>query len=147
MYTAHFPGLENGANASLLSELWFGRMAGVRNAVLVTISEGVGTAILAEGRLISGCNGMAGEFGHITIDPEGPPCGCGSRGCWEMYASSRAALRYYEELAPQAERKTLVELVAAALDGDAAAQTALDRQAVAIGRGLHLLNAVLSPDR
>ncbi len=138
--------IENGANASLLSELWFGHMDGVRNAVLVTISEGVGTAILAEGRLIFGRNGMAGEFGHITVDPEGPMCGCGSRGCWEVFASSRAAMRYYAELAPHAERKTIVELVSLAIDGDAAAREALERQAVAIGQGLHLLNAVLSPD-
>ena len=138
--------LENGANSSLLSELWFGRMDGVRNAVLVTISEGVGTAILAEGRMISGCNGMAGEFGHITVDPEGPPCGCGSTGCWEVFASTRAALRYYRELAPNAERKTIVEVVSLAIDGDPAALRALERQAIAIGQGLHLLNAVLSPD-
>ncbi len=138
--------IENGANASLLSELWFGRMDGVRNAVLVTISEGVGTAILAEGRLIFGRNGMAGEFGHITVDPDGPLCGCGARGCWEVFASSRAAMRYYAELAPDAERQTIVELVSLAIDGDPAAREALERQAVAIGQGLHILNAVLSPD-
>ncbi len=138
--------LENGANASLLSELWFGRMDGVRNAVLVTISEGVGTAILAEGRLISGQNGLAGEFGHIQVDPNGPRCGCGANGCWEVFASSRAALRYYAELAPDAPRKTIVELVSLAIDGDPAATQALERQAIAIGQGLHILNAVLAPD-
>ncbi len=138
--------LENGANASLLSELWFGRMDGIRNAVLVTISEGVGTAILAEGRLISGQNGLAGEFGHIQVDPNGPPCGCGAKGCWEVFASSRAALRYYSELAPEAPRQTIVELVSLAIDGDPAAKQALERQATAIGQGLHILNAVLAPD-
>ena len=138
--------LENGANASLLSELWFGRMDGIRNAVLVTISEGVGTAILAEGRMISGQNGLAGEFGHIQVDPDGPPCGCGAKGCWEVYASSRAALRYYGEIAPEASRKTIVELVSLAIDGDPAAKEALERQAIAIGQGLHILNAVLAPD-
>jgi predicted NBD/HSP70 family sugar kinase len=138
--------LENGANASLLSELWFGRMDGVRNAVLVTISEGVGTAILAEGRLISGRHGLAGEFGHIPVDPKGPICGCGAQGCWEVFASSRAALRYYRELDPKAPRRSIVELVSLAIDGDTAAREALERQAVAIGQGLHILNAVLSPD-
>ena len=81
--------MENAANASLLSELWFGHIAGVRNAVLLTVSEGIGAAILAEGRLVTGHRGMAGEFGHICIDPEGPVCGCGARGCWEVFASSR----------------------------------------------------------
>ena len=138
--------LENGANASLLSELWFGRMDGIRNAVLVTISEGVGTAILAEGRLIAGQHGLAGEFGHLQVDPNGPPCNCGANGCWEVFASSRAALRYYSELAPEAPRQTIVELVSLAIDGDPAAIEALERQAVAIGQGLHILNAVLSPD-
>lgn len=138
--------LENAANASLLSELWFGRMDGVRNAVLLTISEGIGAAILAEGRLIAGQHGMAGEFGHICVDPKGPVCGCGARGCWEVFASSRAALRYYHELQPGSERKSIVELVALAIDGDASAVQALERQAEAIGKGLHLVNAVLSPE-
>lgn len=138
--------MENAANACLLSELWFGRMDGVHNAVLVTISEGVGAAILAEGRLISGEHGMAGEFGHICVDPKGPQCGCGARGCWEVFASSRAALRYYLDIKPDGGRKTIVELVALAVDGDEAAGKALELQAEAIGKGLHLLNAVLSPE-
>ena len=138
--------MENAANASLLSELWFGHIAGVRNAVLLTVSEGIGAAILAEGRLVTGHRGMAGEFGHICIDPEGPVCGCGARGCWEVFASSRAALRYYQELRPKANAQSLLNLLALSIDGDEAATEALDRQAYAIGRGLHLLNAVLSPD-
>ena len=138
--------LENAANASLLSELWFGHIGDIRNAVLLTISEGLGAAILAEGRLISGHRGMAGEFGHICIDPEGPLCGCGARGCWEVFASSRAALRYYHELEPKAGNQTIIELVGLAIDGDRSAITALEMQARAIGQGMHLLNAVLSPD-
>ena len=138
--------LENAANASLLSEIWFGCMEGVRNAVLLTISEGVGTGILAEGRLVVGQHGMAGEFGHICMDPAGPVCGCGARGCWEVFASSRAALRYYRELEPAAGNKTVIELMSLALDGDQSANKALEKQALAIGQGLHLLNAVLSPD-
>ncbi len=61
--------MDNAANACLLSELWFGRMQRVRNAVLVTISEGVGAAVLANGQLLVGKNGLAGEFGHIPVDP------------------------------------------------------------------------------
>lgn len=138
--------LENAANASLLAELWFGRIDGIRNAMLVTVSEGVGVAILAEGRLITGQQGMAGEFGHISIDPRGPLCGCGARGCWEVFASSRAALRFYAELEPDAPKMTIVELVALALDRDSSARQALERQADAIGEGLHLLNAIMSPE-
>lgn len=138
--------LENAANACLLSELWFGHVDGIRNAVLVTISEGVGAAILADGRLISGRNGLAGEFGHVCMDPAGPQCGCGQFGCWEVFASSRAALRYYAELDPQAGKISIGELVGLAVDGKSSAADALNKQAVAIGRGLRMINASLSPE-
>ncbi|SNT36704.1 Sugar kinase of the NBD/HSP70 family, may contain an N-terminal HTH domain [Granulicella rosea] len=138
--------LENAANACMLSELWFGHLNKIRNAVLLTISEGVGAAVLAEGRLISGRGGLAGEFGHVVVDPAGPLCGCGQRGCWEQFASSRAALRYYAELAPAAAKLSIGELVALAMDGDAPAKKAIDRQAIAIGRGVRMLKATLAPD-
>ena len=138
--------LENAANASLLSELWFGRVDGVRNAMLITVAESIGAAILADGHLIYGQRGLAGEFGHITVDPEGPLCCCGARGCWEVYASSRAALRYYKELEPDAEVRSTLELLTLALDGNCSAQKALTKQARAIGQGLHLLNAIMSPE-
>lgn len=138
--------LSNAANAALLSEMWFGRMDGVRNAVLVTISEGVGTAILANGQIVAGKDGLAGEFGHISIDPSGPQCGCGMKGCWEMYASSRAAIRYYAELSANAHPATIQELLHFAEDGDANAVAALTRQAKHLGRGLRLVTAALSPE-
>src|SRR5271170_7646312 len=90
--------LANAANACLLSELWSGRLDGVRNAVLITVSEGLGAAVLANGQIITSRSGLAGEFGHVPMDPTGPVCGCGQRGCWEVFASSTAALRYYAEL-------------------------------------------------
>ena len=138
--------LENDANACLLSELWFGHVDGVRNAALVAISEGVGAAVLAEGRLISGRKGLAGEFGHIVVDPAGPLCGCGQRGCWEIFASSRAALRYYAELEPKSAKISIDELISLAINGDKSAKQALQRQGVAIGKGLRMLTAALSPE-
>lgn len=138
--------MENAANACLLSELWFGRLDQVRNAVLVTVSEGIGTALLAEGRLVSGRQGLAGEFGHVVMDPDGLQCGCGQKGCWEVFASSRAALRYYAELVPGAPKMGIRELVSLAMDGNRSALKALERQAVAVGRGLRMLNAGLAPE-
>jgi predicted NBD/HSP70 family sugar kinase len=138
--------LDNAANACLLSELWFGRMDGVRNAVLITVSEGLGTAILANGQIVVGRNGLAGEFGHIPIDPAGPACGCGQRGCWEVFASSSAALRYYKELSPKSRPLVIQELLQLAEEGDAAAIEAVSRQAKHLGRGLRLITAALSPD-
>jgi predicted NBD/HSP70 family sugar kinase len=102
--------------------------------------------VLAEGRLVLGRKGLAGEFGHICVDPAGPLCGCGHYGCWEMFASSRAAIRYYQELVPNAQGIAMNELIRLAVNGDAAAQSAIERQSIAIGRGLRTINAALSPD-
>ena len=138
--------LNNAANAALLSELWFGRMDGVRNAVLVTIVEGIGTAILANGQILSGLGGLAGEFGHVPIDPAGPRCTCGQRGCWEVFASSRAALRFYAEANPAARPITIRDLMQLTEEGDKAAIAAVSLQARHIGRGLRLITAALSPE-
>jgi predicted NBD/HSP70 family sugar kinase len=138
--------LDNDANACLASELWNGRLQGVKNAVLVAISEGVGTSIFAGGQLQSGFNGLAGEFGHIPVDSSGPVCGCGQRGCWEIFASSRAALRIYKELAPKAPSCNIQELLRMAEEGEAAAEKAVFRQAKSLGQGLRLITAALSPE-
>src|SRR5579875_1319251 len=138
--------LDNAANACLLSELWFGRMDGVRNAVLITVSEGVGSAILANSQILTGRGGMAGEFGHIPIDPNGPKCGCGQRGCWETFASSKAALRYYAEQKPETAATRIQDLLKLAEEGDAKALGALDMQARALGRGLRTVTAALAPE-
>jgi predicted NBD/HSP70 family sugar kinase len=138
--------LENDANGCLLSELWFGRMQATRDAVLVAIDEGVGTALLTNGRIVRGKAGMAGEFGHVQLDPAGPLCACGQRGCWEMLAASPAALRYYAELDPAAAVPTISGLLHLAEEGDANALAALTRQAEYIGKGLRLLVASLAPE-
>src|ERR1035438_7740638 len=85
------------SNACVLATVWCEHADACRNLVVVTVSEGIGTGILLNGQLVRGANGMAGEFGHVPLDPQGPVCGCGGRGCWEVYASNRAALRYYLE--------------------------------------------------
>ena len=138
--------LANAANACLLSELWSGRMDGIRDAVLVTVSEGVGGAILANGHIITSRSGLAGEFGHSPIDPTGPICGCGQRGCWEVFASSNAALRYYSELSPNGPAVTIHELLRMSEEGDPNAVAAISRQAFYIGRGLRLITASLAPE-
>jgi predicted NBD/HSP70 family sugar kinase len=137
--------MENDATACLLAELTFARMDGVRDAVLVAVAEGVGTCVMTNGQLVSGSNGMAGEFGHVPIDPNGPRCGCGKKGCWEMFGSTRAALRYYRDLRPKSHVATFQELLNLAEEGDAAAAQALTMQAQGIGRGLRMIIAGLSP--
>ena len=138
--------LANAANACLLAELWSGRLDGVRNAVLITVSEGVGGAILANGQIVTSRSGLAGEFGHTPLDPQGPQCGCGQRGCWEVFASSNAALRYYAELETKKSRLTIQDLLRLADEGDAQALKAVSHQARCIGRGLRLVMAALAPE-
>jgi predicted NBD/HSP70 family sugar kinase len=139
--------LENAANACVLAEVWFNRLEECRNLVVITVSEGIGTGLLANGELVRGFNGMAGEFGHVPLDPEGPPCGCGSRGCWEVFASNRAALRYYSESHAEAEGLTFPDLLSRADQGDTQASKALDRMAHYLGRGMRLIVAGLAPER
>ena len=137
--------MENDATACLMAERTFARMDGVKDAVLVAVAEGVGTCVLANGQLLTGHNGMAGEFGHIPIDPNGPRCGCGKNGCWEVFSSSRAALRYYRELRPKGAVVSFQELLNRAEEGDSAAAQALTMQARWIGRGLRMIIASVSP--
>src|SRR3982751_75683 len=88
--------LENAANACALAEVWFGQHTeGVHNLIAVTVSEGLGAGVILNGQLVRGSTGVAGEFGHITLVEDGLECRCGNRGCWEVYASNSAAVRYY----------------------------------------------------
>jgi len=137
--------MENAATACLLAEITFSRMDGTRDAVLLTVSEGVGTGVYANGQLVAGHHGMAGEFGHIPVDFAGPRCGCGQKGCWEMFASCRAAQRYYRELQPKRPEPSFHELLNMAEEGNAHAAQALTKQAQWIGRGLRMIIAALSP--
>lgn len=138
--------MDNAANACMLSELWFGSMDGVRNAVLVTISEGIGTAILADGHLLTGARGLAGEFGHTTLIRDGLRCGCGRLGCWEMYASSRAALRFYNEAPKTTPCPGIVELLTLAADSHKPALEALTTQAHYLAEGLQTIITGLAPE-
>ena len=138
--------LENAANACVLAEVWFGHTEKIRDFVVVTVSEGIGTGVFANGQLIRGQNGMAGEFGHVSLDPEGPPCACGGHGCWEVYASNRAALRYYRELNPTSAEVSFQNLLALADSGEAHALQALERMFQIVGRGMRMIVAGLAPE-
>jgi predicted NBD/HSP70 family sugar kinase len=138
--------LENAANACVLAAIWFDRVD-TRNLVVVTVSEGIGTGILVNGRLARGLSGMAGEFGHVPLDPKGPACGCGSRGCWEVFASNRAALRYYFESSAASGGLSFPDLLSLADQGDSRATQALETMAHYLGRGMRMIVAGLDPER
>ena len=89
--------LENDANVAALGEQWLGAACGVPNVAVVTLGTGIGGGIVLGGRIWHGMNGMAGEFGHVTVEPEGHPCGCGNHGCAEQYASASAIVRMARE--------------------------------------------------
>jgi predicted NBD/HSP70 family sugar kinase len=140
--------LENAANACALAAVWFDGWESYRNLVVLTVAEGIGAGILVNGALARGMGGMAGEFGHVSLDPEGPLCGCGSRGCWEVFGSNRAALRYYRELTgEESSPTTFPDLLASADRGDCHAVAALEKMAHHLGRGMRIIVAGLAPER
>ncbi len=137
--------MDNVANACALSEVWFGESDGTHDLVVVNVSEGIGTGIFANGNLLRGEDGTAGEFGHVQVEPNGPMCGCGSRGCWETTASNRAGLRYFQEISGTEPPKTFEALIKMAQDGDVSALAAIDKMSHALGRGLRMIASALAP--
>jgi predicted NBD/HSP70 family sugar kinase len=95
--------------------------------------------------MYSGYNGLAGEFGHVSVDPAGLLCQCGQKGCWETAASSRAAIRTFNAAAKR-RVKDIHELLQLGQKGDSNAVYALTEQARALGRGMRLITATLSPE-
>jgi len=86
--------VENDANAYALGEAWYGAGRGAKSLICITLGTGVGGGIILDGKVWRGADGMAGEVGHITVDPKGPECGCGNRGCLERYSSATAVLEH-----------------------------------------------------
>jgi predicted NBD/HSP70 family sugar kinase len=126
---------QNGAWLSALAEIWFGRHArSPRNLVFLDIEEGIGAGIIIRGQLYHGAYHGAGEFGHISLDPNGPPCSCNGRGCLEVYASDPATMRRYRDRGGEADN--IADLVSRAIAGEPAAVDALTETATYLGRGL-----------
>jgi predicted NBD/HSP70 family sugar kinase len=143
--------VENAANACALGEVWFGRHdEHLRHLVAVTVSEGIGVGVLLNGQLVHGAHAMAGEFGHMTLDEEGPPCCCGKRGCWERFASNSAAVDYYTAGAREKRSSSqpafrFEDLLRLAEDGDERAVETLERMAHFLGVGLATIVTGLAP--
>ena len=89
--------LENDANVAALGEKWLGAAKDFDHMAMLTLGTGVGGGLVQNGSIWHGMNGMAGEFGHTTVEPEGHPCKCGNRGCLEQYASATAIVRMAQE--------------------------------------------------
>ena len=146
--------VDNDANVAALGEQRFGAGRGLDDLMYVTVSTGVGGGWVLGGRPWRGHDGMAGEIGHTVVDPTGPPCLCGKRGCVERLASGPyMAADYEEEKGRRGERDqeerrmTGKDVAAAAAAGDGTAQEILLRGAWALGVGLGNAANLINPQR
>ncbi len=148
--------VENDANAAAWGEFQFGAGADVDDLLLVAVGTGIGGGVVIEGTLLRGSFGVAAEIGHLRLVPDGLPCGCGRRGCWEQYASGRALVRSAREAVAVGRRFTLVpDLHEQVLDGPSVTRAAQRGDPLAVellvglghrlGEGIASLAAVLDP--
>jgi predicted NBD/HSP70 family sugar kinase len=145
--------LENDVNTLTVAEKWFGSGHDVDHFVVVTVGRGIGAGLVSNGQFNRGARGGAGEFGHITLVPDGPPCDCGKRGCLEALASDPAVVRQARAAIALGERTALAEvepltieaIVAAAETGDNLAQKLLADSGRWLGIGVATLVNMLNP--
>lgn len=149
--------IENAANACALAEIWFDKRSdGIQDLIAVTVSEGIGTGIIANGQLLRGSSGVAGEFGHVSIDEAGPLCNCGNRGCWEVFASNSAAINEYVNAASngnsrrqnnqfERDKPSFDDILHLSEQGDRKAIETIERMAHYLGIGLSMLISGMAP--
>ena len=150
--------IENDANFAVLAEHRLGAARGYDHVVMVTLGTGIGGGIVVDGRVQVGSAGFAGEIGHMVVDPAGPPCPCGRRGCWERYASGAGLGLLAREAALAGRLDEVVRLAggdpesvrgedvsAAATAGDPAARRVIEEVGSWVGFGLANLACVLDP--
>lgn len=151
--------VENEANAAALGEYYFGNARNVQNLIYLSAGVGLGGGILIKGLLFRGSGGYAGEIGHMTIELDGEPCGCGKRGCWETLVGPRAIARRVKRALEHSQQSLIhtltggdperinVEIVTqAAQASDPIAQTALREVGVYLGIGIANLVNVFNPE-
>ncbi len=118
----------------------------VNNMVFVSINEGIGCGIFLNGKLYRGASGNAGEFGHITIDTDGPLCHCGNRGCWEIFASENYIMNNYLKLPTSNPRLSKKEVYQLGKNGDQRIRAIFSETGKNIGIGLVNIINGLSPE-
>jgi glucokinase len=150
--------VDNDANCHALAEQAGGSAMGATEALVVSFGTGIGAGIITGGTLLRGANGFAGEPGHMVVDPNGPPCPCGNRGCWERFASGSGLARLARDAVDAGQLDAAVELAggdpdevrgehvtATARAGDAGALAVLGELAGWIALGLANLVNLLDP--
>jgi len=154
--------VENDANAAAFGEWRYGAGRGTRYLLYVTVSTGIGGGILIDGEIYHGADDLAGEIGHMTIDPNGPVCACGKKGCLEAFASGPAIVRRARELlavfpeegtilrkyiATNPQEVSAKDISLAAQSGDSLAKRVLQEAGRALGFGLAQAVSLLNPER
>lgn len=152
-------GVHNDAKCAAFAELVLGAARGMCDGLVITLGTGVGGASIVDGRVRIGAHGFGGEFGHMVVDPHGPPCPCGNRGCWERYASGGGLARLAQEAAFAGTLHEAVRLAggdpalvtgehvtAAAAAGDEEALGVMDELGWWVGLGLANLVAAFDPE-
>lgn len=152
--------VDNDATGAALAEWRLGAGRGVDDLVLVTLGTGIGGGVVCAGRLVRGEHGFGGEFGHMVVDPAGPPCPCGGRGCWERFASGSGLGWLGRRAARDGRAPGLVAMVGgeveqlrgehvsrAARRGDAGALVVADEWCRWLALGLTNLANLLDPGR
>jgi glucokinase len=150
--------VDNDASMAAYAEYRFGAGRGYRHLLLVTVGTGIGGGVVWDGRLFRGAHGFAAEIGHTIVEPDGPRCGCGNRGCWEQVAAGRAIDRLGREAASEQPHSILARLAGgdpravtgalvsqAAQQGDDASRTILTEVGRRLGQGIAGLVNVLDP--
>ena len=147
--------LENDANAAAIGENWLGASKGFKTSLTITLGTGLGGGIIIENEILRGADGTAAEIGHICVEPFGHPCGCGSYGCLEQYASATAIVRQAKELTDESstatdlsksENLTSEDIYKAAKKGDKTALESFRLQGFYLGIALAGLINTLNPE-
>jgi glucokinase-like ROK family protein len=143
--------IENDVNTLTLTERWFGPGQGIDNFLTVTIGRGVGLGIVVNGQFYRGQVGGAGEFGHVTINPDGPLCACGKRGCLEAYVGDPGLIRAAQEYSNSGKITSpihnLNDLLVLAQNGDPGACQIFDQAGRILGIGIANLINLFNPKR
>ncbi len=149
--------VSNDAAAAALGEYWYGAARGTRHCIVITLGTGLGSGFILDGKLLQGAHGLAGELGHVILEPDGRLCGCGRKGCAETIVSATGLRRTVEELLQTGEKPSVLRAVEsssldaraifrAAEQGDHLAREAFAITARYLGRLLVDLATVFDPD-
>ena len=141
--------IENDANAAALGELRWGSGKSKSRLLYVIVGTGIGVSTILDGKVYRGVNGCHPEIGHHIIDPAGPQCSCGARGCWESFAAGPAMTAWMKENSPAREENASLsarEICTRAQDSDEWARRAVEREGYYLGLGLANLITMFAPE-